>query len=68
VLDETYSRLLGVPSVAGDDLGHDEESRRSATLELTSLAAEPQSSKPDRVLRPRPVGRHRSRRGEGGAG
>src|SRR5712691_11475443 len=68
VLDETYSRLLGVPSVAGDDLGHDEESRRSAAFELTSLAAELQSSKQDRVLRPRAVGRHRSRRREGGAG
>jgi glycosyltransferase involved in cell wall biosynthesis len=67
VLDDTYSRLLGVPSPAPDDLGADERSRTSRTVDLASVAAEPQSSRPDRVLRARPVGRHRSRH-EGGAG
>jgi glycosyltransferase involved in cell wall biosynthesis len=67
VLDETYSRLLGVSSPAQDELTGDERSHRSATFDLTSLAAESKSSKQDRVLRARPVGRHRSRR-EGGAG
>ena len=67
VLDETYSRLLGVSSPARDELTGDERSHRSATFDLTSLAAESKSSKQDRVLRARPVGRHRSRR-EGGAG
>ena len=67
VLDETYSRLLGVSSPARDELTGDERSHRSTTFDVTSLAAESKSSKQDRVLRARPVGRHRSRR-EGGAG
>ena len=67
VLDETYSRLLGMPLPTQDDLSRDGRSRRSGTLDLTSRAVESQASKEDRALRARPVGRHRSRR-EGGAG
>ena len=67
VLDETYSRLLGLPAPARDDLTRDERERPTGTFDLASVAAEPQSSRPDRVLRPRPLGRRRSRH-EGGAG
>jgi hypothetical protein len=68
VLDETYSRLLGLPSPDRDDRGSDERSRTSATLDLASVAVQPHSSQPDRVRRARPVGgRYRSRH-EGGAG
>ena len=44
VLDDTYSRLLGLPSPAHDDLDSDEMLRPSATLDLASVAVEPQSS------------------------
>ena len=67
VLDDTYSRLLGLPSPAHDDLEGDEMLRPRATLDLARVAVEPQSSQPDRVLRARPVGRRRSRH-EGGTG
>jgi glycosyltransferase involved in cell wall biosynthesis len=67
VLDETYSRLLGVPAPAQDDLYRDERSRSSGAFDLASVAVEPQSSPTDRMLRARPVGRRRPRR-EGGAG
>ena len=66
VIDDAYSRLLGLPTPARDDLDGDELVRTSATtLDLASVAVEPQSSQPDHVLRARPVGRRRSRH-EGG--
>jgi glycosyltransferase involved in cell wall biosynthesis len=67
VLDETYSRLLGMPAPTHDEVSHAERSDRSATFGLTSVATESQSSKQDHGRRARPVGRHRSRR-EGEAG
>ena len=66
VIDDTYSRLLGLPTPARDDLESDEMLRPSATLDLASVAVEPQSSPSDRVLRARPVGRRRSRHEGGG--
>ena len=67
VLDDTYSRLLGLPAPASGDLAGEELSRTGTTLDLASVAMEPQPAQPDRVLRARPVGRRRPRHG-GGAG
>jgi glycosyltransferase involved in cell wall biosynthesis len=64
VLDETYSRLLGVPAPAPDDLDREE---RSATIGTFDLAAVDPQSQPERALQARSVGRRRSRR-EGGTG
>jgi hypothetical protein len=64
VLDETYSRLLGMPAPAPGDLDREE---RSATIGTFDLAAVDPQSQPERALRARSVGRRRSRR-EGGTG
>ena len=65
VLDEAYSRLLGLPAPAADDLDRDERSPTIGTFDLAALAVDPQSSQPERVLRARTVGRRRSRRENG---